>query len=289
LSRGDWISLAATLISIYLAYRFGGGTAAVICGVVGVCITVVVFLTRKRQHEQQAGAPMQVSQTASPSFTADPTLNANPVTNIYVGSDTRPGPAASQPEGKGEEPARADLVQIGDVLLEADSRGAWVEIHGHRSTNGVILEFQNIPKEIGKRTPSARAVMAALQFASDDGQQLYIDHGTWLNEYVYSTDMRAGQTRKLLVAVKGLRTVDGKPVFSCVDNPRSISPFAARYSRVKSIMPTNPRDLPSQVRGSVLVTLIDGHGVTLFSEAFDYRIEDGNIRLSELGGREEVH
>jgi len=48
-SRAEWITIAATLILIYVSDVLGGHLVALIWGAVGILIIVLVFLTRERQ------------------------------------------------------------------------------------------------------------------------------------------------------------------------------------------------------------------------------------------------
>jgi hypothetical protein len=231
------------------------------------------FLTNKTADAPQS-TPLQ-------SQIANPTLSANPVINVYPPAPER----ADVPKYEVQKPestaVRLEFIQVVVALVQQDAHNTWVALDGHQHTNAVLVEFRNTPKQIGEKTPTARGVVASLSFTADDsGQKLHINHGAWLNEYTHYEDFRSGQTKKLLIAVNGVRVTAGRTTFAAIENPRASNPFASGYGSRQTIKGMRPLDLPSQNGGSVTVTLIDGDGVTVFYGEFKYKITGDDIDLT---------
>jgi hypothetical protein len=169
----------------YISLVVGGGVTSILMFVVGIVIG------RRTGHirEDQKGENLKLDLQARGGLSSDIT-GKEPI-------------AATQ----GPPPQQAiPVIDFVEARMAILSRNGWLkvwdEIPSSSGHLGLIAVFKNGLKDVGKETPTLRAVTAHMTYTSGEGKQQQIDSGCWLKEYTHFVDFDPGQTQALIIAVE---------------------------------------------------------------------------------------
>lgn len=194
------MSAGVTLLAIYLAYRFGGGVAAVICGIVGGIILLMAMLYRKDPSRE---ATPSVRASFNPVFKQE--ANPNTTVNVYP-PPTLPAPSPPRTSQPGPTP---NLRLLGTratwFTQEQDGRPIHEdkERHFNSSIAGAVACFRN-ESSAEKTVAGVSYVRGSISFIDDDGKEIGegISKACWVDKFG-SVDFEVRQSHCLIVAALG--------------------------------------------------------------------------------------
>lgn len=163
--------------------------------------------------------------------------------------------------------ARLIPLNAREVRLHADSLGVWYEASTdlERARAAIVLPFKNVPNQPGQLTPRASGVSANLIFNNADGSEdMHINHGVWVGQIEYPATFPSGETHELLIALKDVP-------FVTFENPNAVDAVSGGHYW-PSVEHQHPQKKVVHKEGTVEITLIDSHGVTLFQGTFEYAL-----------------
>lgn len=221
--------------------------------VLALAIAGLAFVIRGIGEMRKGLARDEQPQRSEPSFRTEikPVITVNPTISPTISDQQSPD---SKPES--DEPPSLQYVQAEQVSTEF--------------YDGIAAVFRNAPRQLGHRTPPARAVTAHLTYRNPhnpDEQELHINFGTWLGESTHFARFGPGQAQRLVIAVQ----YAGRPFALENLNQSDQSEIDADLG---GGMYGPEQRLLSWLVGEVEVTLIDGD-VTIYQGRFDYEIEIG--------------
>lgn len=197
------------MVSIWLAYHFGGARASVICLIVGVVIIVVAhFFFSGERKPLEPVAPLQ-RQEANPTLTANPKMEQH--LHMHMPQLTPPPLAPAKPVPPHEPVLRPNL-QFRRIYTSR----IWVghEISGH-NVDVFLVEIGN---ELGSQVGRADDVRAHVTYKKKDETLQIICPAQWRDCYkaVY---IGVGESASVVLAVnKGIwfsREYDGIVLQPC--------------------------------------------------------------------------
>jgi len=260
-SRGDWVSVGVTLVAIYVAYRFGGGIAAIICGIVGGIILLMAMLYRKDR-------PHIATPPAKDSFNPIFKQEANPNTTVNVYPPSAPAPVI-KPSFPKPSPNLRPLAPRSTWFRQPERNGAELfedqEKHFASSIAGVVACFRN-ESSLERNVAGVRAVRGSISFLDEKEQE--IGEGAdacWVGGFCFE-DFEVRKSNCLIVA---LLADDGTVL---VPYPRvQRTEYGNVVTLDVTVLPRTPK--------SVEVHLLRGDDLLLVAQ-FDFKIEAGKILLT---------
>lgn len=195
MARSDWVSLAVTLIGIFLAWVLGGAKAALLCGIIGVTILLVMIFSRRDNRRE---VPSQANQqAASPVITQ----TANPTVNINVGQQSHPQPVVSTPS-----PAPQSKPNIGFVGTKSvDAHQGLTDSLIYESPQQGLGDFQicvvcfRNESIVGQRIQEPN-VEAHIIYKNKEGDEITdAPRGVWVGHHGEAIQFESGKKRCLVV------------------------------------------------------------------------------------------
>ena len=198
-------------------------------------------------------------------------------THVHVSTaPEQPKPSPPPPSHPKEKYVELTFLHGKQLELHRDDFGVWYDATKDldRAHPGLVALFKNVHRDQGQRTPTAIDVSASLVFKNRDGSsEHHVNHGSWTWQYEYVTTFHPDETRALIIAIKF-----GNP-FVALDNPNKVNPHGYGTHRSPIVKASH---IALWDEGTVQITLVDYHGITIFDGLFGYAVSLDAITLTKI-------
>ena len=192
MGRSEWLTVAITLLSVWLTWYIGQGTAAVICGIAGTLILLALIFF-KRGNKAPNLSSESVRQTANPVVTQ----TANPTINVNVGN-----PLVSQPSQPTTEVAKPRpnirFVETKSLGIHAGEGEFFESPQGLGDYRVAVACFRN--EAIVGQTLKQPGIQAHIIFRDSVGTEVAdVSSGVWLQVYKDAAPFTVGTKRCVIL------------------------------------------------------------------------------------------
>ena len=234
MSRGDWVTTAATLIVAGIAYFAGGpwgSRLAWACIGIGVAIFLILHFRGTKEHPLQSeSGGSKIKDRGNVSASGNVAKATIGDINVYTAPPPAPRPIPL--------PRKAKVVYIEPPVpflarVKIDSEEVWHK-NGQRGVQALLLPFYLDPKksDSGVYLEYAKVHM---EFTPDNTslRTIRVDHACWLNEIYDTTTISLGETKHVVLVLDSL---DEKEPLHIVSTNRTESHWYTRHEEAMEII-----------------------------------------------------
>lgn len=192
MGRTEWLTVAITLLSVWLTWYMGNATGAIVCGLAGAVILVAILFSRRgNKHSQPASSTVQ--QTANPVMTQ----TASPTINVNLGNSL-PSQPAQQTQTIAKPQPNIRFVEAKSVQIHAGDGTFFESPQGLGDYRVGVACFRN--EAMVGRTLKQPSVKAHVIFKDSAGAQVSdISSGVWLDVYEDAAPFTVGTKRCVIL------------------------------------------------------------------------------------------
>jgi hypothetical protein len=280
MSRGDWVSLFATVVITGIAYYVSGPKLAGGAIVVGVAGLLALHFWGKREKEpfKKEDGGTSVKDSFNPTFT-----QTGPEVHVHVGDPPTnpPRPSNSSVTGGGGRPRphqpNLTLTEIRPMRLAFDTRKTLSQSQELDAYRGYVAAIANEVRSEG--TGPASGIFAQC-IVRTDGKEISRGFGTWANHYQNNVNFRPAEQHFLVLALDDAYDHEAYTVTNSRENGLPTYDARAMTRALENSPPCSQHHLPPG-KHDLETIIFERNGTPLVTYNFVLEVaEDGSITIT---------